>query len=371
MFGTKFAPILIGLICFQMSCDSLIDSTVLHRTLRKLKFRVTEISEIYPARLEWSDALFLQDLNKAPTEAEVKDIQDFVSTGGTLIVAGDDRALDGLFSVYGLKLRELPESQEFSYRIADKPFFPRHPIDEIRVRTHVVFGPLTREVAALYGTEEGATVVTLREGKGRVFLIASAYLFSKSGLQYDAGNATLLYNLMSTLPRNARIGLAEKRYYTVETKPPNPFVVLMFGTPGGLGAVYICITLFVFLMLRGRRFGKPLDIQERGRRLSSEYVHAMTSLYQKGNTRSEILRHIRDTFRSDLGDRWRVNPTLDTSAFLEELARRGAVDEDEELTNLLTDLEPSGGISEAKLLDISKRVEAYSEALNIRGTRIL
>ena len=146
--------------------------------------------------------------------------------------------------------------------------------------------------------------------------------------------------------------------------------VAVFGTPGGLGAVYICLTLFVFLMLRGRRFGKPLDVQKRSRRLNSEYVHAMTALYQKGNMRSEILRHIRDKFKADLGNRWRVNPNLDTPIFLEELTRRGAIDENEELTNLVADLEPSGDISETQLLDIAKRVEVYRESANMDRTKL-
>ena len=367
MRGTKFSFIFIAFICFQMSCDSLEDGTVLHQALRKLKFRVTEISEVYPARLERYDALFLQDLHKAPTETEVKGIQSFVKDGGTLIiVAGDNRVLDGLFKIYGLELREFSKTQEFSRRIADKPFFSRHPVGEIRVRTDsVIIEPVEREVAVLYRTANGAVIVTFRDGEGRVFCIASAYLFSVDGLRYDENNATFLYNLMSTLPRNARIGLAERIYYTVETRPPNPFAALVFGTRGGLGAVYICLVLFVFLMLRGRRFGKPLDVRERSRRLSSEYVHAMTALYQKGNTRPEILRHIRDTFRADLGNRWRINPNLDTPTFLTELTRRGAVDADEELTHLVTDLEPSGNISEAQLLDLAKRVDAYCEVANI------
>lgn len=366
---TIFGVILIALTCFQISCDSLESGTVLYRTMRKLKFRVTEISEIYPARLERYNALFLQDLHKALTETEVKGIQSFVNDGGTLIVAGNNQVLNGLFKTYGLELRDFSETQEFSRRIADKPFFPRYPVDVIRVRTDSVIEPVDRKVAVLYASEDGAVVVTLREGKGRVFFIASAYLFSVGGLRYDENNTTLLYNLMSTLPRNARIGLAERIYYTVETRPPNPFAALVFGTRGGLGAVYICLTLFVFLMLRGRRFGKPLDGQERNRRLSSEYVHAMTALYQKGNTRADILRHIRDKFRADLGNRWRVNPNLDTPTFLKELTRRGAVDADEELTNLATDLEPSSDISEAQLLDLAKRVDAYREVANIGRAR--
>ena len=278
--------------------------------------------------------------------------------------------LDGLFKIYGLELRDFSETQEFS-RIADKPFFWRYPVAEIRVRTDsVIIESVEREVAVLYRTADGAVVVTFRDGEGRVFFIASAYLFSVDGLRYDESNATLLYNLMSTLPRNARIGLAERIYYTVETRPPNPFAALVFGTRGGLGAVYICLVLFIFLMLRGRRFGKPLDVRERSRRLSSEYVHAMTALYQKGNTRPDILRHIRDTFRADLGNRWRINPNLDTPTFLRELTRRGAVDVDEELTHLVTDLEPSGNISEAQLLNIAKRVDTYREVANIGRTQL-
>ena len=61
----------------------------------------------------------------------------------------------------------------------------------------------------------------------------------------------------------------------------------------------------------------------------------------------EILRHIRERFKVDLGARWRVNPNLGTATFLEELALRGAVDEDGELTNLMADLDVSVNISEA------------------------
>lgn len=366
-----FYLILVTLICSQFSCDSVAEGTVLYRVLRKLKFHVMRISSVYPVHLDRYDVLFLQDLHTGPTEEEAKEIQDFVNTGGILIAAGDDQELANLFGVFGLKLRELRKKQEFSQRVPDEPFFLRHPVDEIRVRTDFVIEPLEREVAVLYEAADAAVIVTLREGKGRAFFIASDYLFSVSGLRNNEGNAMLLYNLMSTLPRNAMIGLAEWRYYTTESKKSaDPFATLVFGTRGGLAAVYICLTLFVFLMLRGRRFGKPLDVRERDRRLSSEYVHAMTDLYQKGNTRLSILKHIREKFRAGLGNRWRVNPNLNTQDFLEELAQRGAMDANEGLRILVMDLELTGSISEAQLLDLAKRVEAYCETENLRRTRL-
>ena len=365
-----FSFILILFTGSQLLADSLLpDRIILDRTLRKLKFRVSEISATYPARLDRYDALFLHDINKPPTETEVQDIQNFVNGGGALIVAGEDQALRQLYSAFGLELRELTSRLEYARRIPEVPLFPEQPVDEIHPWTDFVIEPLESEVAELYGREGNIVVVTRRYGEGRAFFIASDKLFNRFYL-LKSGNATFLYNLMSTLPHKAKIGLAVRRYYTVETKPPNPFAALLFRTPGGLAAMFICLTLFVFLTLRGRRFGKPLDAEEKIRRLSSEYVHAMTALYQKGNTRPEILRHIRDMFKADLGIRWRVNPNLDTPTFLEELAQRGVTDEEGELTNLMTDLQPSGNISESQLLDIAKRVEAYREIAKIGGTKL-
>lgn len=364
-----FSLILIAFVSFLSSCDLPGYSTELYQILKKLKFRVAEISAAYPAHLDRYDVLFLQALDKAPTEKEVRDIKDFVNTGGTLIVAANNKALDGLFSAYGLELQELTDRLEFSQRIIEEPLFPERPVDAVQTRTDFVIEVIGREAAVLYGREDDATIVTLRDGEGRAYFIASDYLFTGIGLRHG-GNATFLYNLMSTLPRNAHIGLADRRYYTLETKPPNPFVAFVFRTPGGLGAIYICLTFFIFLVLRGRRFGKPLDAQEKNRRLSAEYVHAMTALYQKGNTRMAVLRHIREKFKADLGARWRVSPNLETATFLEELALRGAVDEDGELGNLMADLDAPMNISEARLLDIAQRVETYHETAKIGRTKL-
>ena len=367
-----FSFMLITFAGSQLSADPYLpdrDREVLSRILGKLKFRVKEISAAYPARLDRYDVLLLHDIDKAPTETEVQDIKNFVNTGGILIVAGENQALSQLYSVFGLELQALTKKLWRSRRIPEEPLFPLYPVEEVYTGTDSAIAPLEREAAPLYGKENDVVIVTLRDGAGRAYFIASDDLFSQYWL-LKSGNAMFLYNLMSTFPRNARIGLAVSRYYTLETKPPNPFVAFVFRTPGGLGAIYICLTFFVFLVLRGRRFGKPLDVQEKNRRLSAEYVHAMTALYQKGNTRMEILRHIRERFKADLGARWRVNPNLGTATFLEELALRGGVDEDDELTNLMADLDASANISEARLLDIAQRVEAYRETAKIGKSKL-
>ena len=354
------------LSCFQLSCDTLQEGSVLYNILRKMKFRVTQISTQYPSRLKHYDVLFLQELVKLPTDDEVKNIQDFVREGGILIVSGGNhKTMRGLIEAYGLKLENLQNRLDYAYRYNDEPFFQLNIVEQIRPRTYFTIQADERDMAILYGTENQAVVATLQDGKGRVFFTTSAYLFNENGLKHS-GNAALFYNLMSTLPRRARIGLAEGDYYTQEMTRSSPFISFVFKTHWGLAAVYTCLILFVFMTLRGRRFGQPLDVKGNNRRLSTEYVHAMTALYQKGDTRRDILHHIRDRFRSDLANRWRVNPSLDAETFLDELLKRGVVDEDAELSTLVRDLEPKGNISEAQLVDLAKRVETYCTTANLR-----
>ncbi len=97
--------ILILLSCSLFSCDSLIETDVLPKLLRKLKFRVTKISAQYPSRLKNYDILFLQALIKIPSEPEIRKIQDFVKSGGTLIV--------GLFSFIDIHFIKLTVSKGF------------------------------------------------------------------------------------------------------------------------------------------------------------------------------------------------------------------------------------------------------------------
>ena len=351
--------ILIILSCSLFSCDALIKSSVLSSILRKLKFRVTEISAQYPSRLKNYDVLFLQELLRIPTESELQNIQEFVRDGGTLIISGGNhKTMAGLVAAYGLKLQNLQNRMEYANRYPEEPFFPLNAVNRIRPRTYFAIESDKREMAVLYGSNNQAVVATLQDSDGRVYFTTSAHLFNDIGLKHS-GNAALFYNLMSTLPPKAHIGLVEGRYYAQNITPSSMFVNFVFKTPWGLAALYICLILFVFMVLKGRKFGQPLDVRLNNRRMSTEYVHAMTALYQKGNTRMDILKHIRDKFRADLGRRWRVNPNLNKTAFIDELIQHGANDEDEELYNLIGDLEVSGNISESQLVDLAKRVEIY------------
>ena len=362
-----FSIILVTFAFFQFSCDSLVNESVLYRVMRKLKFRVTKIEAAQPARLDRLDVLFLWQLHRELDEKEIEEIHGFVEDGGTLIVAGDHESLNSLLLDYGLEMRKASNSLDTSRRIPIEPIFPNRPVNEIYSSTDYAIQSSERDIAPLYGQDEDYSIVTFGEGEGRAFFISCSDIFYRNGLR-DNRNSTFLYNLMTTFPHRARIGLAEDYYYAVgSASEANPVIYLLFNTAGGLGVVYIGVIVFLFLILRGRRFGKPLTLEETHRRVSSEYVHAMTALYQKGNTRHAILKQIRDTFRSNLATRWHINPNLETVSFVEEIARRKPIDI-KELQMLLTEMETHGDISEARLLSIAKQVEANCERAKIGRT---
>ena len=360
--------VLIALCFLESSCGLPDQESALYRVMQRLKFRVTKINAAQPARLDRLDALFLWRLRRELSDQEIEEIRRFVEDGGTLIVAGNHESLNSLLQHYGLEMHKASNSLETSHRIPTDPLFPNRPVDEIYSNTDYAIQSSEGDVAPLYGQGTDYSIVTFHEGDGHAVFMSCPEIFARHGLQ-DNRNATFLYNLMTTLPNRARVGLAQSHYYAAgSASPANPLTYLLFNTSGGLGVVYTGGIVFLFLILRGRRFGNPIAVEESNRRVSSEYVHAMTALYQKGDTCHSILGQIRDTFRSDLAARWHINPNLETTSFVEEIARRKPIDA-EELERLLTELEPRGDISEARLLSLAKQVEAYCEKAKVGRAR--
>ena len=359
---------LVVIAFFQFSCDSLVNESVLYRVMRTSKFRVTKINATQPARLGRLDVLFLWDLRRGLGEEDIEEIHGFVKDGGTLIASGENEALDLLLLDYGLEIRRASNPLRVSRRIPTESIFQYRPVDEIYSSTNYAIHPTVRDIAPLYGQGTDYSVVTFHEGEGRAYFFSCPDIFTKHGLRDDR-NAAFLYNLMTTFPRRARVGLAQKYYYAAgSASEADPLTYLLFNTSGGLGVVYIGAIVFLFLILRGRRFGMPLTLEDTHRRVSSEYVHAMTALYQKGDTRRAVLKQIRDAFRSNLAARWHINPNLETADFVDEIARRKPIDT-EELQTLLAELEPRSDVSEARLLSLAKQVEAYCDRAKIRRTR--
>ena len=358
-------------IPYSTYSDSIYGLKSLHDTLKKLKFRVERVrSNPYLLDPDLS-ALFLIQPRLTPNADSRAEIQTFVEQGGTLIIATTHN-LNGLPADYGMQILRSGQPLIASYRLSPDPFFKDAPVDRfISLTTHEI-RPTTHQSAPLYGAEGKHTIITRRIGAGRVFVLSCPYIFTNDGLGFEE-NATLVYNLITHLPPKSRIGFDEYHhgYYIHSTTSEHEregvsdnIMGLFWQIPIGWALLYTGLLILIFLFLRGRRFGQPIEPNKSKRRLSSEYVFAMENLYRKGKKRAAILKHIRNEFRRTLTTTYNISPTLDIPTLTAEIAQRKPTIDPNELKSLLEALEQTTNPTEAQLLTFAQRVQRFQDHIS-------
>jgi hypothetical protein len=127
------------------------------------------------------------------------------------------------------------------------------------------------------------------------------------------------------VPPGGRIQFDE--YHHGYFTPPSTTGIVL-GSPWGWAAAYAVIAIALYLILSGRRFGRPVPLREEiARRSSAEYVESMADLFQRGGKRAYILRHYHAAFKRRLAKPFGANPQLPDQEFVRELARFREMDE--------------------------------------------
>ncbi len=261
-----------------------------------------------------------------PSEAQAT--LAWVARGGTLIFADDTPAF---FNVSGALLNELKielaaytTTLEIERAAPAQPVLDQPPFEEVLVRSGRVIVPHRDDYVKLVGPSDAIVVAGMAHGRGYIYLSTSAYPFTNAGLR-DAGNAALVLNMLRRVPRGGRIQFDE--YHHGFFAPPSTGAILL-GSPWGWAAAYAVTAIALYLILSGRRFGRPIPLKEEVmRRSSAEYVESMADLFQRGGKRAYILRHYHATFKRRLARPYGINPQLDDREFVRELARFHEVDE--------------------------------------------
>jgi len=343
----------------------------LYTLLDKLGYRVTRIQDSHYVLDEIEMLLLLQPLSFNMLSLNVaREIDNWVKLGNTLIVAnmGAGEELSELLEVYESKFVEvdipLTESNGL-LRIFKNP-----PVPTIVSKTKWAVSSHKQDAIPLFGREDNHSVVSFKSGFGRVFLLSCPYIFTNDGLSQQ-NNAKFLYNLLTYLSEYAKVGFDEYHHGTSKMTGngyERPSVMrMLLSSPIGWALAYAAILVFVFLILHGRRLGKPIVTEESARRLSSEYVIAMATLYQQGKKGTAILQHIKNEFRRRLAAKWDITPHSSARDFVSRgtmhrtptLAQRRNFDvsELEALLNELDDVESP--LTEERLLTLAQQVEEY------------
>jgi hypothetical protein len=306
--------------------------------LGEIGYRVSaESGETFAPPDKASLTLVLEPLTRFTAE-EWQTIDAWVQEGGTLLLAGDGRAIDSAANHYNLDLIHL--STRVLTLTAQTPLFAQPPLQgPVHVQTRTAFKTERDDVVVHLAAGSNPVLLSLEIEAGRVILCATAFPFSNRGLK-ETGNPELVLNLVAVAERSGVIWFDEWHHglRPKETRLTGPGDWLR-QSPVGRSLLYVAGVIFVALVLRGRRFGRPVPLSKDGaRRAPLEYITAVANLGRRARHRAAVLSHYRQQLKRDLGKRYRLDPTLPDGEYVAQLAELNPNLDPNALLELLTRL---------------------------------
>jgi hypothetical protein len=285
---------------------------------------------------------FMLEPTTQVTSGEWRALDQWVEAGGTLVLAGDGLGTALATEHYTITLAYLTETA--ASLTAQMPLFASPPLaGPAAVQAQAYLSTGRRDVAPLLATEAGPVALSFAQGKGRVIVSAAPFAFTNAGLKH-AGNPELVLNLASAkaltpgakgtgakstgLFGTSANGVVWFDEWHHDVRPSTadaagiagPEAWLRF-TPAGHALLFVAALIFLALLLRGGRFGRPVPLaKDTARRAPLEYITAMANLHRRAGQRRAALRHYHGQLKRRLGRRYRLDPGLRDAEYVTRLA---------------------------------------------------
>jgi hypothetical protein len=287
--------------------------------------------------------------------SEVERVDNWVEAGGTLILATDRWFADPLLEHFDLDIGFLDDRVQEAEPA--QPLLLDPPWTQARVQAeHYLV--TARDDVVVHVTADGRPVLlSFAHGAGRVFVAATAFPFTNVGLR-DKGNARLVHNLAVSAGVGAQVAFDEFHhgYQTART-----LYTWLRSTAQGRSLIYAALVVFLYLLIGGRRFGRPLPLpRTTARRAPVEHIQALANLFRRGGERAAILHHYHDQLKRGLAYPYRLDPALDDADFV---ARLGAFrpDLDQAALSKLLGETSQKRVSEGELIRLAKEVDSWTK----------
>jgi hypothetical protein len=246
---------------------------------------------------------------------EIKVVDSWVQEGGTLIVATSRAFADPLLAHFGLDVEPLGDVVETAVPVQPVLLDPLWAYAQARAEHYLV---TQRDDIVAHMLARGRPVLlSFAYGRGRVWVTTVVLPFSNAGLRHP-DNARLVYNLVALAGEGGRVVFDEFHH---GYRQPRTLTTWLKTTAQGRSLIYVGGVVFLFLLVGGRRFGRPLTwSRATSRRAPAEYVQAMANLFRRGGKDVAVLRHYHSALKRGLAQSHRLDPTLDDETFVAQLA---------------------------------------------------
>lgn len=281
------------------------------------------------------------------TDIEWVQLDAWVEDGGTLLLAGERWGTALALQHYEVELVYL-EGQESISATVQTPLLASPPPGPIPARVRAFLRTDRHDYVTSMAAGARPVLISLEQGAGRVFLCAAPFPFSNAGLK-QAGNPELVLNLVTAAKQRGTIWFDEwhlgLRSAPEEILGPEQW---LRSSPAGHAILFAAALVFVFLVLRGRHFGRPVPPPRlTARRAPLEHATAIANLRRRAGHRGAVLDQYHSSLKRDLGKRYRLNPTLPDKEYAAQLAKYNSNIDAEALIRLLARLrQPAVGDAE-------------------------
>jgi hypothetical protein len=292
------------------------------------------------------------------TGADWKTLDDWVSQGGTLLLASRSPGI----ALYGNPFKvgsSVAAPQEYSV-LPPAPFFDSPPLlQPVKLTVNSVLETKAEDSLVLLSIPEGPVALQLAHAKGQVLIFADPSFLSNSGLK-DPGAAQLALNLFSRLPPGSLIYFDEWHHgeRSANAKGYGPMAWLT-QTSAGFAVLFSAAIVFLSLVLAGRPFGKPVPLpSEQARRGPLEFVIALANLNRRAGHRQSVISYYHGAIKRAFGKRYRLDPALDDRDFVAQLTRFNPGLDGDSLLGLLDRLS-AGGYTETQIVQLAREASDW------------
>ncbi|MBI5351127.1 MAG: DUF4350 domain-containing protein [Chloroflexi bacterium] len=287
----------------------------------------------------------------AVSEKEWKFIDQWLETGGMVVIAGDTpQSFDAMdhFDFSAAYLKNKAVELLAAAPILSSPSFA----SKVAIETNFTLKTTRTDFTPLLSADGSPVIVSFEQGKGRVVLSSTPYLFSNLALKDDTV-AALTLNILALAGQKGMVWFDEWHHgFQTGSIIIGPGQWLRH-TSGGHALLFVVGVVFLALLLQGRAFGRPIPLlHEIKRRGPLEHVTAIANLNRKAGHRNEVLKQYHQRVKRHLGQRYRLDPSLDDAEYSRLFSQYNSSINKDDLLNLLNRLSQKN-VSEGELLKLA------------------
>jgi hypothetical protein len=328
----------------------------LHRWLGSLEYDVQRLAYREFELGQDDDAFILANPSSVFTASDTQVLLDWVAQGNTaIIIQSSSRFQNNLNELLDtLAVQTKTHTDVISVAAPSQPVFDQYPFEDVLVVTERYLESQNSDIVPLLSADGQMILGGLKHGQGYLYLSSSDYLLNNSGLG-EPENALVVQTLLRRIPAKGRILFDE--YHHGFYIPPSP---KSSSAPSAWNwALWYAAGVFaLFLVLSGRRFGRPVPLKsEQMPRSSIEYIESMANLFERGQKRDYIQDHYYSKFKRQLALAHGLNPKLPDQDFVTELSLVSSIDK-QALLQLLGKLQQTQK-NEADLLKVIHESEEF------------